>query len=847
MDMPFPIHEIATLTDERLQCSLRNEKIYLTYRHTIQRCFRSSGLTKVQEYTFSEPTARHAYLLVANDGQRDAAICLPSAAEAPMMLRALNTAECDACDALLPECNIYYASFFADPVQKKLLLVGPVPVRHANEWLTNNEQNAQFLPPEMHGEDTQLSPLLGGAALFKMQNLLIPHVLTHGTLPRFSVRGLFEDREQGCARFYVLLGGTAPTHMMLVRRNDDSRNLEFVRPFFFYGDAPDSTLAFLQEAVMADAPEAGLIELASTAGTNLYAECVESVLFPGVLPVGKRLQWTLSLVAESCCILQHHTPNLTNSLRQQASKDFRREHGCESPNDFAFALPPSSDPPALCQETLTARTTFTARVLSCTSECVDGVPAQHWRVQLLPKAENLTLHVFAGAELACFPVAGDVVRLCGILHSSPDAIIAEASEPSSAPPPEPQTKPEQLTEETACRLLCNAVCTHEWDDFIANSCEDLTYTSHMNGTHLNTRQEFIRYMSERRQLWRHQRSFQGMCWDTGNIIYRGVQKPCYMLSCFGQMVGASTLTLRNGRISAIETLPKEANASFLPDEECRVEPLIFHPFRGHLCPHPAEHTPLQLYAANYLRECMIKKTGYCAPNAEESATKRDCARWIKLTRDEPTCCDMAFSYRGRVYAVCTAEVTKHPDHGGSVAEEVEALADHERLLSLAEQYGLIPCFFPAERQYSPQPEQTWNLWDMRNMQPLFPDETAATDAIPPPSAWEILLGALAELQVRVRQAGGTVIAYHDTPQLFPHFWYRDAHGKLCWVILRCTADPAKQDSSLAETELLPQRLAQGTNGYLATATAYGNAECSKPARRGEPMYIKLSTLMPLSC
>lgn len=845
MDTSLSIHELATLTDEKLQHPLRNEELCTAHKRALQRCFKPAGLTGIRSHAV--PNSRHVYLLTASSsGGRSAVICMPPVAETPMGLRSLSTAECDACDDLMPGRDIYYASFFADPAQKKLLLAGPVLVRRADEWLGDSEKSAQFLPTALRGENTQLTPLLGGAALFKMQDLLIPYTLTHGELPQFSVHGLFEDRAQGGGScFYALLGGAPPTHMMLVRRNDSSRNLEFTRPFFFYGDAPDSELVLKQNALLEDAPESGLIELSTVAGTTLYAECVESVLFPGALTTDRRYRWTLSLVADSCDIVRQRKQNLTRSLLRQVREDFRREHGSEPPADFSFALPNNDDFPSIQQETLTSYTTLTARVLSCVSVLVDGVPAQHWRVQLLPAGEEVTLHVFVGSELVCSPAEEDIIRLSGHLHASPDVLL-----PASPPPqqPEPLVEvPQPLTEEQACRILCNAVCTHEWDDFIANSRADLTYHSHMNGTQLKSRQEFIRYMSERRQLWRRQHSFQGMCWDTGSIIYRGEKRHCYMLSCFGQMVGASILTLQDSMIASIETLPEETNASFSPDQESSSAPRIFHPFRGHLTPHPAEHTPLQLFTANYLRECMVQKTGYCAPNAEEAATKRGCARWIKLTRDEPTCCDMAFAHRGRVYAVCTVEVPKHPDHGGSIAEAVEALPEREQLLALAEQHGLIPCIFPAERQYSPEPAKSWNLWDMRSLQPLQPEQVTDTDATPPPSVWEVLVGALAELRVRVQRAGGTVIAYHDTPKLFPHFWFRDPQGTLSWVILRCSADPAQQDRSLSEQEMLPQELAPGTQGYLATATAYGDEACSKPARRGEPMYVKLSALMPLSC
>ncbi len=794
MAQPPPIYEIAELQAETELSS--SARLFEAYREELVRCLASTGFAAVRTCNF-EGTSERELVLSALAGGQPVLICLPLPAAEPMRILPLSET---CCRSLPPEPDVFYASFFASPSDAKLYLLGPVLLRRGGMWLSHDVASAQFLPRKLRGDDLALSPLLGGASLFKTENLLIPYVLTRGEMPAFSVAGLFNEHAQADHGFQALFAGAPPTHFMLVHRGDDLRRFDFVRPVFFFGDAPDTELRLLHTGLLEDAPESGMVELCTAAGSHLNAECLEAILLPTELPIGRRYRWTLSLVTEDAAAAEQLVP--------------------------------------LSQDPLTTFTTLSARVLECGNADADGTPVQHWTLRILPEEERVILHAFVGPEItADFSVEpGDMIVCRGYLHASPDAIIDEEVEP---PVPHTAESP-SLTEAAACRILCNAVCLYEWDEFIAASHPNLTYSSKLNGTQLPDRAAFIRYMGERRQLWRKQHGWSSMSWDTGTILCDdGVRRPCYMLACGGQKVGASVVTLRDGKISAIETLPQSANDSFECDEECRIPPRIFHPLRGHITTHSQEPSTLQIYAASYLRECMKLYAAYCPPNSTNFPS--GAARWVKLVRCEPGYCDLAFALASHVFAVRAVEVPVHPDRGGNLNKIADAMPDRDAFISFAQQQALVPCIFPAQRDFSPEPRDSWNLWDARTLQSVRPEQLPTPDACPPPSAWEILLGCIAEFQNRISAEGGLLLAYHDVPNFFPHLWYRDASGNLCWVIFRCSVNPAQPDSTLSDAEQLPLRLAPNTSGFIVNATAFGNPPCTTPPRRGEPAYLKFSS------
>ena len=968
METQIPVYELAKLTD-REWAQAEPATFLSRYGEAISLLLRRAGFSGI---SFAEARADHPQV-TAEKGGRKLCICFAPPAVHPMALAALSEAQCACCDASYAEHDVYYASLFGHAQEKSLHLLGPVQVKSAGRWLGEQTEQSQFLPLRRRAGVDRFSPIFGGAALFKMDRLLIPYALEHGQLPRFSVEGLFDDQEQGESGFYALMCGRAPTHFMLVEREQE--RITFRRPFFFYGEAPTAELELTHSSEQT--PE--LIELMERTGRLLYAESLEAILFPKLLATGKHYKCTLSLVADRCRTVQREFSISSGPLCEQAKRDYVRRHGEEPPADFAVRVS-TAELRRFSQEPHDSYTQLCGVLQQARETEVDGQRALQWTVRAIPDNDEVEVQVFVGAavaeELGALPQVGDVVECSGYLYASPDAVLetdeswqdsgevaalqenreleaqglrayeqfaayslAQAvvasafaragyapvetpgahtrddatfvvedpegnklvlfvdtligdAEPQfhyteeqrntiltrkigyfgdatrachclvrlrrqdsgaafdislslepEAPTPAPvQTIREahitrhtpgnrEMNEARACRIICNAICTQDWTEFAHCAGEDMAYESLVNGTRTTGKIEYIRYMAERKKLWEEQQAWAGMSMDTGTIIYRGEKRPCFMITCYGRMVGAAIVTLRQGLISGMETLPLEANKSFEADRDCTEEPRVFHPLRGHLTPHPGQLSPLQRFCAAYLHESMSRrKTGY---------------RWIKATRDNPAFCDMAFAHAGRVYAVCAVEVEQHPDVGGSIPEIISRMEGRSKLLKMAEQYGLEPCVFPVMRDHTPDIAHSWNLWDVRSEQPLSPDQADEPSTPPPPSDWEIICAAQTELAQLATRAGGRLLAYHDTPNLLPHFWFYDAHGKLSWVIIRPHTGGNHPDRAASEAENEALRLTPGAKGYVLDAEAYADEAYTIPALRGEPIYIKMSEPLPL--
>lgn len=930
---------------------------------------------------FAENTQLHRPELTAVYEGRKVGICFGPAAEHPMELDALSEAQCACCDEHYPEHDIYYAALVAAPDKdgaKKLLLLGPVQVRAGKHWYSNTPSLNQFLPYYRRTVRDRYSPIFGGCVLFKLERYLIPHIMEHGQLPRFAVKGVFDNQKQGGNGLYGLMDGAPPTHFMLIEAVKEGH--EFRRPFFFYGERPQAELELIR------CGESGAtMELLDKTGRTLYAESLEVALFPGQLPVGKHYMCTLSLVADRCRILKREFKLGEGPLLDQARRDYMRERGEEPPADFSVQVK-TEGLRTIFQEPGHSYMELCGRVTRAEHTTVDGQPAMLLSVLAIPQNDSVEVQIFVGAPLGLekLPEEGDMVECAGYLYASPDevlpgsdswqdsgevaalqasrersgnilqayeryasyslaqsvaaaafvgagysirqapgkptreaatflvqsptgeqklifvdTIIGDAAPDFAYTPEQQQSITEKaraehgdalqphhcivhllrdkdtenysvrleitppcadieessvisdatqfplpgkaLDEAEACRIICNAICSQEWGPFARAAAEDMSYISRVNGTRTLGKISYIRYMAERKQLWVEQQGWAGMSMDTGTILYEGSRRPCFMITCYGHMIGAAVVTLRHGLIAHMETVPLEANDSFEKDAECAEEPTIFHPYRGHLTPHPALQTPLQRYAGAFLQECMLRKTGLIG--APQNTTNKG-ARWLKIARNEPSFCDLAFTHAGHLFAVSATEVETHPDHGGSIADIIEALPDRKQLIAKAEAYGLIPCVFPAEKNHTPDIETTWNLWDIRTNQPVHPEDMPPAETATA-TEWEILCAALVEYNDRISRAGGKVLAYHDTPELLPHLWYRDAAGKLSWLIIRPHAGTAPADSTPTEAERRAVRLTPGISGYVADVVAYGNASGTAPGAKGKPLHLRLSEPLPL--
>lgn len=965
--MEKTVHELARMTQADVEQTPLTTRAYMArHRSAILQTLEDMGYEEVR-YTRYDADMQGQPEIKALKNGRDVCICFGSIPSKPMELSGLSEEQyrycCEAGDV-----DVYYACLLVNPHAKRLLMLGPVPLRLDGAWQTRSAEQSQYLPLAERRDIDRYSPIYGEASLFKLDHFLIPHVLEHGTLPRFTIGNLFADLEQGESSYYALMCGDVPSHLMLVKRGDDGQT-HFRRPFFFGHSHPVSELELTRS--LDKQPDCGVTELMDRTGRVIYAECLEAVLFPERMLPGKHYMWTLSLVA-----------NGFRTMKKAGS---------------------SPEEPAIYQEPHDTCTQLYGAISRIEETEIEGQRAQVWMLRPLPHNEEVEVQVYVGQPLLQAthrpaPEVGDVVEVSGFLYASPDelvetteswqdsgevaamqeshqlesrgkmalrshapyslahAVVASAFagagyvdimarvshtrqdptfivrheqqgytallfvdvEIGDAPPQFPYTEEqmlailkrdreyfgagvhahhctvrlerrgssyaavlrvepecpgvpavveshellpigddEPLSEARACRILGNAVCRQSWGLFAAIAHEDMTYASRMNGTKTLGKIEYIRYMAERKKLWESQQAWQGIELDTGSIEYVGVRRPCFMISCYGRMVGATVVTLHEGKVADVATLPPEANESFVKDDECTAQPRIFHPMQGHLATYAEALSPLQRFSVAYLQDCMIRKIGFCgATGSDEEVYTSDGverrvdkigARWAKALRYQPSFCDMAFTCAGRMYAVCAVEISAHPDNGGDIGEIVAAMGEErQKALRMAEAHHLIPCVFPVQAGHAPSPSRTWNLWDMRTLEPVTPTmEPGEEDA--PISEWEVLYAALAEVARLVRKGGGELVACHDMPDLLPHLWFRDPHGRLSWIIIRPHTSVAYADRGPSEAELRAVRLTQGSPGYVVDAEPYQDHSYTKPATTRDQMrFVKVTMPLPLS-
>lgn len=965
--METSVHELARLTQEDVEQTLLTTRAYIArHRKALVQALEEMGFEEVKFTRFAAKTPFRPEITAVARG-REACICFAEMPKLPLDLDGLSEEQVDYCDEFYAGSDVYYACLLMNPHAKLLHLLGPVPVRLDGIWQAQDPERNQYIPLARRRDMDRYSAIYGGAALFKMDKLLAPHVMEHGTLPRFTVEKLFADQAQGDNGYYAVMSGQTPTHLMLVQQGEDGATT-FRRPFFFGNSNPVAELELMR--CLDAQPDCGVTELMDRTGRVLYAECLEATLFPARLPAGKHYKWTLSLVA--------------NEYRRMKADDATAE-------ELGFYQEPYDTYTQLCAEI--------ARVDEVQ---IDGRPAYVWTLHPLQHNAEVEVQAYVGAPLVKAshrpqPVAGDVVELGGFLYASPDELVetteswqdsgevaamqetqqletqgkqarrshapyslAHAAlaaafamagyvdlrarishtrqDPTFAvrneqgytallfldvqigdtPPQFPYTKEQMariverekktlgpelkghhclvrlvrredkfvtslhiepacpgvpadiesvsiamageddsLSEARACRILSTAICRQAWGSFAAIAGEDLTYTSLINGTKTLGKVEYIRYMAERKPLWESQQAWPGVSIDTGTIEYVGRRRPCFMISCYGRMVGAAVVTLSEGRVADIVTLPLEANDTFEKDAESSAAPVIFHPMRGHLTAYSQEPSPLQRFTTAYLQDCMIRHMGFCGATGSpadvyisdgvEHKVAEVGARWAKLVRNEPSFCDMAFTCAGRMYAVCAVEVPAHPENGGDMRDIImNMVPEREQALRMAEQHRLIPCVFPVQRDHTPLPQKTWNLWDMRTMEPVTPTMgTGEEDA--PLSEWEVLYAALAEVEHMLSVGGCEIVACHDMPDTLPHVWFRDPHGQLSWIIIRPHTSVAYADRGPSEAELQAARLTDGAPGYVVDAEPYRDRDYTKPATTREQLrFVKITMPLPLS-
>ncbi len=374
------------------------------------------------------PESEAAPDITCNCNGAGACICFAPPAENGMHVTHLSPAQCGYCDAHHAGADIYFAELFYsknDTGRWELNLLGPVLVRQAGVWLGEQLQHSQFLPIAMRNGMDRYSTIYNGGVLFKFYQIMFPLLAEQGTMPNFRISNLFESTPQGDTDFLALQLISTPTVMSLIKRKNEGSGHTYERSFFLHCDGPRSDLELV--SMDEDAEEAdGVVSLMDCNGAEFKAECLEVVLYRPRIRTGCRYLWTTYLAAERFSPLEKEICITSGPTFEMHKEEYRQEHGCEPPEDFAFRIS-LEQIRFIMQHSDDCYSEVTGQVISVESTEVDAQPMQLVCIHPLPENDDVVLQVFVSPEVMgdYTPAVGDTVNCTGYLCVSPDELLPD--------------------------------------------------------------------------------------------------------------------------------------------------------------------------------------------------------------------------------------------------------------------------------------------------------------------------------------------------------------------------------------------------------------------------------------
>lgn len=312
---------------------------------------------------------------------------------------------------------------------KSLVLLLPVCLRKDGEWLTEEAENEQFLPLCRRDESGNLAQaMLGDGYHFKLFSVLMPYLVQHIRPCKFRVTGLFEHHETR-APFLVGRVGRQSAWAMLLKKNEEKKAWEALRPVFYYDKAPYTELELVH--LDAEYTELGIAQLMHRSGKYLYAESAEAIACGPDLPTGRRYRWSLSMVAEKAVNNAQEHSITEGPFFEISKEEYRRREGHEPPADFAVTI--STAQMRFLNQPLPGEDAAFTKGCGIITELeelpfppleVPGGRCLRAQVLCMEDDDEFILNLFLPpAALAEYvPQQGDNISFCGMLFASPDAL-----------------------------------------------------------------------------------------------------------------------------------------------------------------------------------------------------------------------------------------------------------------------------------------------------------------------------------------------------------------------------------------------------------------------------------------
>lgn len=130
-------------------------------------------------------------------------------------------------------------------------------------------------------------------------------------------------------------------------------------------------------------------------------------------------------------------------------------------------------------------------------------------------------------------------------------------------------RPEMLDEAQVCKLFREALAAGKWADFALWVREEADYSSETVGCKLNSKLDFLRYLCEKIEFWKHSA---GPTWDnfsvsTGSVMYQGERRHCTALHYLGVPTAITIFENKQGMVGHIHNLPWSAFCTYKQNTE----------------------------------------------------------------------------------------------------------------------------------------------------------------------------------------------------------------------------------------------------------------------------------------
>lgn len=304
------------------------------YSNNVQEAWEKEGFCNIKPL---DKPAHGGDLCPAYRAERGGSPCLilmPPPAPNPMELDGLGDAQCERVEKEFPECDVYYSSVLL--WSTSLMLYLPVKVRGNGEWLTDEAETEQFIPPSRREGGSNLLPaILGCGYMFKAIQYLIPGMIRIGAPPPFRIRNLF-DAGKPEGTYYAMACSRTPCWMLIIHRDDETKTLNASHAALYHDAGPYTELELVD--MDEEYREYGLVQLLHPSGRELYTECVEATVFAESMPKGRRYMWSLYMVAEHAAPASREIVIKEGPLYDMQREKYREENGEEPPADFSVTL-----------------------------------------------------------------------------------------------------------------------------------------------------------------------------------------------------------------------------------------------------------------------------------------------------------------------------------------------------------------------------------------------------------------------------------------------------------------------------------------------------------------------------